>query len=275
MEATRIPDKFGNLWQYHSRSDAHSKAACWAILFDLLLESAPMRDDAVQGKIAFGINHQMHDFVNMRKKDLDLVICRPSDKLSKKREKRSFAELRRHYRVVLDPTQEKLLEGLPVFMEAPVGSVLMALEAKACMTAHIKALPRLYDELTSSHMTVHGNSASAIAVGFSIVNVSKTFLSPGLNHHDLALTTPNVSFHRQPEDAKRTVSKVEEILRSAKAGDPGFDALGIVLIDMANDGGKVRVVEPPPASCPISPLLSYDSMIERTVGWYSSRFPRL
>ena len=25
-------------WQYHSRSDSHSKVACWAVLFDLLCE---------------------------------------------------------------------------------------------------------------------------------------------------------------------------------------------------------------------------------------------
>jgi hypothetical protein len=34
-KATRV-DRSGNRWQYHSRSDHHSKVACWGIIFDLL-----------------------------------------------------------------------------------------------------------------------------------------------------------------------------------------------------------------------------------------------
>lgn len=45
-------------WQYHPRSDHHSKAVCWAILFDLLQASSLMREHARDGLIAFGINHK-------------------------------------------------------------------------------------------------------------------------------------------------------------------------------------------------------------------------
>ena len=72
-----IPDRFGNVWQYHSRSDHHSKAACWGVLFDLLTESALLRQHASAGKVAFGVNHEMSDFHTKRKKNLDLVVCRP------------------------------------------------------------------------------------------------------------------------------------------------------------------------------------------------------
>ena len=43
ISAARIADDFGNEWQYHSRSDKHSKVACWAVLFDLLQTSALLR----------------------------------------------------------------------------------------------------------------------------------------------------------------------------------------------------------------------------------------
>ena len=44
MSTPRITDKFGNAWQYHSRSDQHSKVACWALLFDLLHQCAHSGD---------------------------------------------------------------------------------------------------------------------------------------------------------------------------------------------------------------------------------------
>ena len=54
----------------------------------------------------------------------------------------------------------------------------MALEAKACMTEFGKARPRLYDELNSSHLTIHGDTNSAIAAGFALVNAAESFVSP-------------------------------------------------------------------------------------------------
>ena len=37
------------------------------------------------------------------------------------------------------------------------------------MTAHTRALPRLYDELNSSHLCVHGASRQALAIGFVVI----------------------------------------------------------------------------------------------------------
>jgi hypothetical protein len=36
------PDRHGNLWQYHSRGDRHSKVACWGILLDLMASCPPL-----------------------------------------------------------------------------------------------------------------------------------------------------------------------------------------------------------------------------------------
>ena len=70
----------------------------------------------------------------------------------------------------------------------------MALEAKACMTAHQRALPRLYDELNSSHLTVHGATDQAIAAGFAMVNIAGQYLSPDLNKKNRS-TDPQWSLH--------------------------------------------------------------------------------
>lgn len=149
-----ITDKHGNAWNYHSRSDHHSKVACWGIVFDLLQTSSLLRRHVEGGKVAFGINHEMRDFKNDRKKNLDLVLCQPAS--GAKSTKKTLATYAEHYKIELTKTEQRAFDALPVFTEAPVGSVLMALEAKACMTAHQRALPRLYDELNSSHLTVHG-----------------------------------------------------------------------------------------------------------------------
>src|SRR5689334_15243090 len=60
-------------WQYHSRSDRHSKQACWTILFDLLRECDVFRAHVEQRKVTFAVNHVM---VGKITKALDLVICR-------------------------------------------------------------------------------------------------------------------------------------------------------------------------------------------------------
>src|SRR3974377_1642679 len=70
--------QFGNLWQYHPRSDRHSKIACWSIIFDLLQEYSLLRNHLAARKFAIVINQPMGDFAQNRVKNLDLVICRAS-----------------------------------------------------------------------------------------------------------------------------------------------------------------------------------------------------
>ena len=54
---TKGTKKGENIWQYHSRSDSHSKVACWTVLFDLLQECPIFRRHADEGKIGFRVNH--------------------------------------------------------------------------------------------------------------------------------------------------------------------------------------------------------------------------
>jgi len=132
------------------------------------------------------------------------------------------------------------------------------------MTAHIKALPRLYDELNSSHQTVHGAAHEALAAAFCMINASETFVSPpGLQN-----------MHRQPKDAERAVQKVRELPRRSRAEDDGYDALGIVLVNCRNDGSPVELVSAAPAPQP-GDVDYYDRMIDRLATLYASRFKEL
>lgn len=246
----------GRWWQYHSRSDHHSKVASGAILLDLLDACPLLQKHAREGKVAFGLNHEMRDFRSSRKKDLDFVLCRPAGPLSS--------------RTLEDVAVDWKLKGFDPFLArtlriAPVGAVLVAMEAKACMTAHIKALPRLYDELNSSQQTIHGAAHEALAVGFVMINAASSFVTP---------STESVNLHEQPRVAARTVAKIRELPRRSRIDEDGYDALGIMLVDLKNDGSSVGLVQADPAPQP-NDTDHYDRMIDRLATLYASRFKEL
>lgn len=271
VEALRhatISDKYGNQWQYHSRSDRHSKVACWGIGLDLLTSSALLRRHVAEGKVVLGVNHTMRDFGTGRKKDLDLVLARPDGQPERGL---TFAGLVERYAIRLTAEQRSMLEALPELPIAPVGAVLIALEAKATMTAHIRALPRLYDELNSSHLCVHGASRQALAIGFAIINASSRFASSDMNKADLTNVDRTFTEEPQPRSLIRTLEKLAEIPRRSNTRETGFDGVGVVVIDGANDGTPFRVVNEPPAPRPGAPF-HYDGMITRMANEYDTSF---
>jgi hypothetical protein len=262
------PDKYGNRWQYHSRSDRHSKVASWGVALDLLSASSLLRRHVAARTVILGVNHTMTDFATGRRKDLDLVIARPSGEGSRDR---TFASLGSTYGIVLNDLEQGILDALPVFPVGPVGAVLIALEAKACMTAHVKSLPRLYDELNSSHLCVHGASRQALAIGYVQVNNADHFVSPVVNNFSLAERRPTTTQHRQPSDTERVLGKVAEIPRRSVSSESGFDGIGITVIDPGNDGGQVRIVSDRPAPQP-GDSFHYASMIVRMANEYDTTF---
>lgn len=265
----------GALWQYHSRSDHHSKVACWGVLFDLLHQSRLMRQHATQRKVILGVHFTLRDFATGRKKVLDLVIARPTPGGGTRR--RSMSDLARQWNIQLTPAQTASLASLPTLHEGPVGAVLMALEAKAAMTEHGKAEPRLYDELNSSHLTVHGASRQALAVGLVMVKVASTFISPSRNKNmsPSATTTLVVSTHTQPDAAQGIIAKVREIPRRRGVQTEGYDGLGLIVVDAVNDNvTPVTLMVGPPAPAP-GDILHYETMITRTAHEYDVSFANI
>lgn len=272
LSIPRPRGKSGHLWQYHSRSDLHSKVACWGVLFDLLQQSRVLRGHGQSGKVIFGVNFEMRDFSTGRKKKLDLVVARPSAPVRASRP-RTLEDLAAKWFVVLTSAQKRALLQLPPVYEGPVGAVLMALEAKAAMTEHGKAQPRLYDELNSSHLTVHGASRQALAVGLVMVNVSTTFVSPDLNPEPPGAGQPiRTSTHVQPTAAAGIIRKVREIPRRTGVQAEGYDGLGVVVVSAPNDGvTPVTLVRGPPAPAR-GDVLHYETMVTRVANEYDTRF---
>lgn len=265
----------GNKWQYHPRSDHHSKVACWGLLFDLLLNCSLLRKHAAAGLVAYGLNHEMSDFRSGRKKNLDMVVCRPRHGFAVGGAPApTFAEESFEIGVQLSVEERAMLSGLPTLCEAPVGAVHIALEAKACMTAFMKARPRLFDELNSSHLAIHGNSPHTIAAGLAMVNVSSEFISPGNNPFSLTGQTPRVNHHSQPHEASQVVAKLREIPRRSRDGEEGYDAFGIVCVHCRNDGTPVALVEQPPAP-KVGDVDHYEMMVHRLTQLYEQKYSSL
>ena len=83
-----------------------------------------------------------------------------------------------------------------------------------------------------------------------------------------------MSQHPQPYWANRTVAKLMELPRRTSRAHEGFDAFGIVVVDMANDGSPVRVVDGPPAPGPAD-VFHYDQMLRRLVHLYDTSYTGL
>ncbi|MEQ1717647.1 MAG: hypothetical protein ABL907_16990 [Hyphomicrobium sp.] len=230
-----------------------------------------LRDQVASGRVGFGINIEIKDFQHDRSKDLDLVICQPATGLVRSSE--TLATLAKHWHVELTKSERSELEALPEFRTCMVGNVLVALEAKACMTAHQRALPRLYDELNSSHSTVHGAHDLAIAAGFVMINIAKTFLSPDLNKKNRS-TDPEWSMHEQPKSVEITIDKVRQLPRRSQTGIAGYDALAIAVVECLNDGSPVKLHTRPPAPQPTG-TYHYATMIDRLAGIYATRFAQI
>jgi hypothetical protein len=255
--------KEAKAWQYHSRSDSHSKVACWTVLFDLLRECDVLRRHAEQGRIAFAINHVMVGPIN---KTLDLVVTIvPPNRERAGRSK--FSDLVDRYGIPLTAAEREMLSALPEVDEdthSDVSEVAIALEAKACMTAHLKSIPRLHAEILATGYLAKRAAPRCITVSYSMVNAADTFVSPGgrgsINRHD------------QPEDARRVVAMLGTALPLARdMKDFGFDVIGATVVDCRNDGSAVSVLTKAPAPS-TTDHHQYERMIRSICAEYRSRF---
>lgn len=266
ITAARIKDSHGNVWQYHSRSDRHSKVACWAVLFDLLQACSLLRDQVAAGKVSFGINHEMRDYKQDRKKNLDLVLCTHQDAASDL----TFAQYGKQCGVVLTQEESAALAKLPTMHQAGVSNVLVALEAKACMTEHSKAVPRLHDELSSSHQTIHGDTGRAIAAGLVMINCADSFISTVRNRKRVRGGKYVVSAHKQPAAADKMRAAIMKIPRRSDESGSGFDAVGISMVRCANDGTPISIDLLENAKVP--DIVKYDAFIGRLAHLYATKF---
>ena len=231
---------YGWVYRYHSRSDAHSVALCKLVLRDLIEACPTLRDQALADKIVYGINAK-HLFPNGKKKTLDLAIGTPKT----------------------IETSDRLAATI---YPGKIDRVLIACEAKTCMTEHGKSQPRIFDELGSSHEIVHQGDREAIAAGITVVNIAATFVSP-LRQKSKEL---HISKHKQPHAAERMVNHLRGLPIRNSVDETGFDAYATIVVDCDNQG-PTTLWTAPPAPQP-DDRDHYDAFVARIADCFGKRF---
>ena len=234
-----VDRKYGHIYRYHSRSDAHSVALCEEIVADLLARCDVLREQAARGEAVYGINH-LFVFPSGKKKTLDLAVGAAFDPLPP--------------------------AGGAAMRQGRIRELYVACEAKTVMTEHSKSKPRVYDELSSSHEIVHQGNPQAIAAGVTVVNIAGTFAAP------LRQTVGplHVSQHRQPEAAGGMIQHLRGLPIRHEVGKVGFDAYTTIVVDCDNVT-DVRLWTEPPAP-QMGDSDHYDTFIERMARFYAERF---
>ena len=257
----RAPDRLVDWWRtyrkkhatfpfevsYHPRSDEHSKILCMYVLEDLAEICQPLGEQLRRGEICYEVNHEVFRR-DGTKKVLDLVIGQPARPLEGQGMRRG---------------------------NVTTPGIRIALEAKACMTKHTAAKPRLRDELTGAMRSAVEANPEAVVCGLSVVNLAPLFLSPT----DQLDPIPNECAqlrrrkHTQPRDAAGVIAMLERL--PIRPGPPefGFDSLAVIVVSHDNEIPKatVELISEPP-SPPMASPRNYDAFLIDVCNKYRKRF---
>jgi hypothetical protein len=224
---------------YHSRSDKHSKALGEAVVEALMAECPALADAARAGRVVFQHNHNVtyaHSTWNT-----DLAIGPPPPGL--------------------DLGPRPAVAGMK---QATPATVRIAVEAKAVMTEHRKAIKNRKRDLEAHHQHVHDYDPSAIAAGIVALNASTTFQSPlraGLSSHG---NVGAVITH--------CLNEVSSITMAHGTSAVGLDAKCALVLVMDNvEHAATCWLERPPAP-PVGSPVHWDAFIQRLCQLYTTRF---
>jgi hypothetical protein len=222
---------------YHSRSNKHSNALADAIVDDLVRTCPVIREKGMAGGLVFWKNFKLR--AGTADWNVDLVFGPPPPDSGSEVGPRGIGE------------------RVPVAVE-------IAIELKAVMTAHRKAVKNRKRDLEAHHEHVHNYNERAVAGGVLIVNGSPTFQSP---------LEDELSTHRNPE---RLIEHcVNEMRAVATRGGPtgyGLEAKCVIVVSMDNvNYPKAGYIDRPPAP-QIGDPLHYDAFIRALCETYRSRF---
>jgi hypothetical protein len=230
--------------QYNSRSDWHSKAACWCSLFDLLRYAssgpgAPHRlwQDVQAGRLGFQVNHTVQP--NSRPKKLDLILCEVgAEAIPAGRHFTQLASsLGLEVGVPADAKFLQLLASEPLFELSPrhIGNVRLAIEAKAAMDELQKAIPRLYSEIVSTGIIARDAQIArgwprTVVASLTLVNAAMRFRASTtgkaktnpVGRAGAVVTMLSNAFHHG-------------IATTAFHSRSIFDAIGVTVVECEND----------------------------------------
>jgi len=222
---------------YHPRSDKHSNALARAIVDDLLDNCPIIAERASKGELVYQLNFVLR--ADRSDWNVDLVLGPPE-----------LGE-------AVAPEDGRIRRSAP-------STVQIAVELKAVMTEHRKAVKNRKRDLEAHHEHVHNYFGSTIAGGVLIVNGSPTFRSP---------LRGEITHHRNVEAlVDHCVSELRSIPTRPGADGIGLEAKSVIVVVADNVAlQKAGFLTRPPAPTVGDPL-HYDAFIRAVCSHYGRRF---
>ena len=147
---------------------------------------------------------------------------------------------------------------------APTSTVRIAIEHKAVITEHRKAVKNRKRDFEAHHEHVHRYSASAIAGGVLIVNGASTFKSP---------LREEVTQHRDPKAlVEHCIDQMRAVSQRPGSTGHGLEAKAVVAVDLDNVNRERTSLFTSPPAPQVGDPLHYDAFIERICTLYEERF---
>jgi hypothetical protein len=222
---------------YHPRSAKHSDCVSECIVSDLIANCPEMRRQAAERRLVYDLNFCI--FTGTADWNVDLVLGRPSPS-----------------------TGEPMQPGQ--IIRAKPSTVLVAIEHKAVMTEHRKAIKNRKRDFEAHHDHVHRYNSKAIAAGVLLVNIAQYFRSP---------LRPEVTEHRNPQAlVDYCVGQIRAVSQRNDISSTGLDAKAVIVLSMDNqDFASTNFWQKPPAPQVGDPL-HYDAFIQRLCDRFTDRF---
>ena len=223
---------------YHPRSAKHSNELVRCVVEDLLTSCPAIARRAAAGELVYDVNFTL--WTGTAEWNVDLVMGQPA--IGKPEPPTGKARIRR----------------------ARPSTVQIAMEIKAVMTEHRKAVKNRKRDFEAHHDHVHRYNERAVAAGLLLVNIASTFRSP---------LRPTVTVHREPDKlVQHCIDQMRAVAVRTSSPGVGLEAKGIIVVEVDNEnlqGASYRSTRPAP---PLGDPLHYDAFLQTICQAYTSRF---
>lgn len=222
---------------YHPRSNKHSNALAEAIVLDLVQYCPRIRDRAQSGDLVYDLNFTIR--AGTAEWNVDLVLGPPE----------------------LGASPAPGVAGL---QRRTPSTVQIAIEIKAVMTEHHKAIKNRKRDLEAHHEHVHNYNNQAVAGGVLVINASPRFQSP---------LRSDETIHRVPRRlVEHCISELRAV--SVRGGTKGYglEARCAIVLSTDNiDHSAASYATAAPAP-PLGDPLHYDAFIRTVCDQFTRRF---
>jgi hypothetical protein len=182
---------------YHPRSDKHSNALAEVIALDIVMRCRELKEKAIASELAYDLNFTL--MAGTADWNIDLVLGQPA------------------YGAEAPKPPVLITRQKP-------SSVEIAIEIKAVMTEHQKAVKNRKRDLEAHHEHTHNYNPTAIAGGVLVINMAETFQSP---------LRQILTKHRNPRRlVEKCVAELRAIRTRQNIRDYGLEAKCAIVVEM-------------------------------------------